>query len=384
MCIAAFALFIGVCSGGKLSESESLISFIEAIDPKNELNFDRKNGSVTNLCLHNWKGVKCNLGATTITEIWLHNMNLSGIIDADSLCNLPNLRVLNLAKNKIHGKIPDSISRCTRLTYINLSNNLLNGSVPIAAFVKLKNLRRFDISRNRYSYENVPRLNQKFKIQKNYFVGSSALLQENGIKEVTKVTKGALSPSSRYDADLHKKSNKWTFPTWIPLVLGITFFFLFAYFVNKMAAKSAKDREILKFLAESPAPEKFPLPKNLEEAKPLEEKSPDLFFFVEEKERFKMADLLEAEADLQGQGLCSSLYKVRLKNNAIFAVKRLKQSPVSFEEFSLIMRKIGNMKHQNILPLVGYGSNSSDTKLLIYKFQKNGSLLSLLESKSIY
>ncbi|PQM34344.1 putative inactive receptor kinase [Prunus yedoensis var. nudiflora] len=43
------------------------------------------------------------------------------------------------------------------------------------------------------------------------------------------------------------------------------------------------------------------------------------------------------------------------------------------------MRQIGNLKHPNILPLVGYNS-SNEEKLLIYKFQTNGSLLNLLQS----
>lgn len=73
---------------------------------------------------------------------------------------------------------------------------------------------------------------------------------------------------------------------------------------------------------------------------------------------------------------------VKLKNNAIYAVKRLKKLKVSFEEFALTMGKIGNLKHQNILPLIGYNSTDEE-KLLIYRYQKNGSLLTLFESKLI-
>jgi hypothetical protein len=36
-------------------------------------------------------------------------------------------------------------------------------------------------------------------------------------------------------------------------------------------------------------------------------------FLVEEHERFKLEELLEATADLKSQTLCSSLYKVILK-----------------------------------------------------------------------
>ncbi|WOH00187.1 hypothetical protein DCAR_0519545 [Daucus carota subsp. sativus] len=189
-----------------------------------------------------------------------------------------------------------------------------------------------------------------------------ALLQSIGDKDAVKEPVDGIS--------LHK---------WLPLLLGLAFFVVFAYFVNRKAVQSAKDKEVLKILAQSPAPPNFPPMKDVAEVQPAEVKQPELFFFVEEKERFQMSDLLEAQADLQGHGLCSSLYKVKLKNNnTIFAVKRLKQSPLSIDEYSTFMKKIGELQHQNLLPLVAYGF-TNETKLLIYRFQPQGSLLSQLE-----
>ena len=67
--------------------------------------------------------------------------------------------------------------------------------------------------------------------------------------------------------------------------------------------------------------------KEVKEVQPAEVNQTDLFFFVEEKEH--------STADLQGHGLCSSLYKVKLNNNnTVSAVKRLKQSPLSIDEYS--------------------------------------------------
>lgn len=96
-----------------------------------------------------------------------------------------------------------------------------------------------------------------------------------------------------------------------------------------------------------------------------------------------MDDLLEAGADLWSQNLHSSLYKVVLKNNAVYAIKRLKKLHVPFHEFGGAIKIIGYMKHPNILPLIWYGSTNED-KLLIYEYQNNGSLLELFNSKYIY
>ncbi|XP_055826312.1 leucine-rich repeat receptor-like protein kinase PXC1 [Solanum dulcamara] len=43
------------------------------------------------------------------------------------------------------------------------------------------------------------------------------------------------------------------------------------------------------------------------------------------------------------------------------------------------MKKIRNLKHQNVLPLVAYYS-SNDEKMLIYKYQNSGSLLTLFKN----
>ncbi|XP_055824254.1 pollen receptor-like kinase 2 [Solanum dulcamara] len=52
---------------------------------------------------------------------------------------------------------------------------------------------------------------------------------------------------------------------------------------------------------------------------------------------------------------------------------------VGFKEFSQTMKKIRNLKHQNVLPLVSYYS-SNDEKMLIYKYQNSGSLLTLFKN----
>ncbi|CAN1220970.1 Leucine-rich repeat receptor-like protein kinase PXC1 [Linum grandiflorum] len=107
-----------------------------------------------------------------------------------------------------------------------------------------------------------------------------------------------------------------------------------------------------------------------------EEMRSEFVFFVEEKERFDLGELLESAADLQNQTICSSLYKVVLKDSGIYAVKRLKKLAVSFDDFGRTMTVVGNLKHPNILPLIAFSSNN-DEKLLIYKYQTNRSLSNL-------
>ncbi|XP_065862523.1 probably inactive receptor-like protein kinase At5g41680 [Euphorbia lathyris] len=185
---------------------------------------------------------------------------------------------------------------------------------------------------------------------------------------------GSLSPSTGSQTEGYKRK-KWykQLLDLMPFLLGFAFIFVFLlliYFVTQRLSKRAKDRKFLKSLAEIP-----PQPVHQE----ANEGQSELVFFVDDQETFKLDDLFEATADLQSHTLYSSLYKVILRNNAVYAVKRFKKLQISFEEFSRTIRRIGNLKHPNILPLIGYNSTPEE-KLLIYKYQSSGSLLNLLEN----
>ncbi|KAI3510245.1 hypothetical protein L1887_25777 [Cichorium endivia] len=161
---------------------------------------------------------------------------------------------------------------------------------------------------------------------------------------------------------------------WAELVLVIGLVGMLALVVNAVIIRLLKEKKKIKetSLGSSPKTKTSPV----KEAK--EETHPDLVFFVEEDERFNLQNLLDAGADLQNQNYCSSLYKVQLNSNAAYAVKRLKKLQAPCEEFDRTMAMVGKLNHPNILPLVAY-SCQGEEKLLIYKYQDKGSLLSLMQ-----
>ncbi|KAG4952899.1 hypothetical protein JHK87_038493 [Glycine soja] len=118
--------------------------------------------------------------------------------------------------------------------------------------------------------------------------------------------------------------------------------------LNGKSAKFSAEREVVKDHRRV-SPITKATTHEVQEVK-LKEGDSELVFFVEDRERFTLEDLLRATADLRSEGFCSSLYK------------------------------ISNLKHQNILPLVGYRSTSEE-KLIIYEYQSNGSLLNLLNGR---
>ncbi|KAM5585344.1 putative inactive receptor kinase [Rosa sericea] len=370
--IGVLSFCTAVCKGGESSEFESLLRFIRAVDPKHVLNVGH---NMPYSCKHKLKGVECNPEGNSITEIRLQNLHLSGTLDVDSLCKLPNLQVVSLARNRIRGTISNSIVHCTRLAYLDLSNNLLSGSVP-KALNKLKYQRRLYISNN-YFTRDIPSSREEYQLHPHFKESKTsqrygAMDKEEAGHPMRIMTESG-SPSSPPKPHGKKLYKRW----WSMLpVCVIGLFLVFIFFAGRKAANLATQREILKSLQEYSTP-KSPPAKVRQEEKPVENRA-ELVFFVEERESFKLEDLFEAIADLRNQSFCSSLYKVILKNNALYAVKRLKKLQVTFEEFGQAMNQIGNIKHPNILPLVGYNS-TNDEKLVIYKYQNNGSLLNLLQ-----
>lgn len=241
---------------------------------------------------------------------------------------------------------------------------------------KMKSLKSsLAISHNRYV---ISRKSNEFLVHKTR--SSVAMSLEPSPKTVT-----SNSEAGDGDGDGDGMGIKSLTISYAPMAFCIGFLFLFVFFMNKKAVKSAKEKEkeILKSHGHGGSPLiSTPSRTNKKTVEEEEEACSELVFFVGEHERFRLQDLLESAADLQSQSLCSSLYKVTLNNDAVYAVKRLRMLQGTFEEFGQTMRRIGNLRHPNILPLVCY-SSSKEEKLLIYKYQRNGSLLALLQGKFI-
>ncbi|KAL5126280.1 putative inactive receptor kinase [Glycine soja] len=260
---AILIFFIVDCTRGESSESESFFNFIRALDPKNVLNITWIE-SPSHPCLVKLNGVRCNSNATNVVHIRLENLNLSGTIDADSLCRLQKLTHLNVTGNQSSGRLPNALT-------------------------KLKHLRNLDISNNNFS--------------------------------------GPLSDST-------PNNGKDPWPEILGVILlGAGLLLSTIYFIVKKSAKFSAEREVVKDHRRV-SPITKATTHEVQEVK-LKEGDSELVFFVEDRESQKI------------------------------------------EEFVETLKKISNLKHQNILPLVGYRSTSEE-KLIIYEYQSNGSLLNLL------
>ncbi|KAL4185359.1 hypothetical protein AMTRI_Chr10g230290 [Amborella trichopoda] len=385
MYIMSLTLFLSLNGEDGLSETNLLMTFRQSIDPTMDL-LTSWNGTESSCCSGLWLGITCNLETHSVTQIRLENQKLRGRIDALSLCKLISLQVLNLAGNYIEGNIPEELSDCKSMTHLNLSNNRLRGRIP-RSLSAMSELQSLDISNNNFSGYTDDLIMKR--------VGSRKHAEfRYGLKKPVTISKflkasESLNALSQSPLQLQKgpppppppppKEHKmaWYNGFAIMLLVIATFILLMLILRKKRDEKQGNGKKIEKEdIQESPI--KI-LMGDVERESKKEEEQSELVSFVEESERFKMEDLLGSTAELHGQSLCSSLYKVTFRDGTLLAVKRLKKLQVTIEEFGGTMLKIGNLKHPNILPLVGYHC-SRDEMLLIYRYQKHGSLLSLLEN----
>ena len=100
-----------------------------------------------------------------------------------------------------------------------------------------------------------------------------------------------------------------------------------------------------------------------------------LSFVREDLEKFDLSDLLKASAEILGSGCFGSSYKAAMTGGPVVVVKRFKQmNNVDKDEFQEHMKRIGRLKHPNLLPLVAYFYKKEE-KLLITNFVEKGSLV---------
>ncbi|CAN1235994.1 Probably inactive leucine-rich repeat receptor-like protein kinase At5g48380 [Linum grandiflorum] len=106
--------------------------------------------------------------------------------------------------------------------------------------------------------------------------------------------------------------------------------------------------------------------------------------FEKSVSKMKLSDLIKAtnnfhKDNIIGSGRTGTTYKAVLEDGTALMVKRLQDSQRSEQEFLAEMATLGNVKHSNLLPLLGFCVASKE-RLLVYENMANGSLYVNLHS----
>ncbi|KAF7123591.1 hypothetical protein RHSIM_Rhsim12G0162900 [Rhododendron simsii] len=437
-----FLLFLTVRSESE-QVIQALIRFMENLPPGNA---GRGPGfgwnSTSDPCVDKWHGVSCD-SKLFVKKIVLERLNLTGFLDASSLCNATLLSVLSLTGNDVGGVIPEEISNCLNLNHLYLGTNRFSGNLP-RSLSKLSKLEKLVLSDNSFSgplpdmsgvtvllsflVQNnqfsggIPELDfsnlQQFNVSNNNLSGpipdvdgrftSSSFLGNPGLcgKPLSNVCPPSPPPlppplpapaPARAPAPAPapgKKKSKIKFLLYIGIVVLVLVFAIFLAFLFILRFSKEKKAAIEKNDEVAKKEVEVVEVNNKETGSLSDADDEENEFSIPSKdgetgasslvvlssplaEGMTFKELLRAPAELVGRGSNGSLYKVKLVGGVNVAVKRVKNWEISKEDFNKRMQRIDQVKHPNLLPPLAYYCSDQEM-FLVYEFQQNGSLFSLL------
>ncbi|XP_051151980.1 pollen receptor-like kinase 2 [Andrographis paniculata] len=377
-----------------------------------------------------WRGVLCFGGH--VFGLQLENMALSGRIDVDALAPLRSLRTLSFMSNKFEGAMPDW-KKLGALKSLFLSNNGFSGEIADDAFRGMTSLKKVHLANNKFSGPVPTSLESpkliELRLENNQFIGKIPEISSDHLK-VLNVSNNQLEGPIPLDLQkLNPKSfagnkalcgppldtqcpggmeaafagNKGS-SVKIALIAAACLLGLILLIILLVLLRRSKKQE--PNLGQPEATPVGGVDRNaaaaravvaeaaaITAAKKSEQSAAAahqqtagggagrLTFVNEERRKFDLQDLMRASAEVLGSGNFGASYKAVLVDGEALVVKRFKQmNNIAKEDFHEHMRRLGRLKHQNLLPLVAYLYRKEE-KLLVFDYVSNASLAKHLHGK---
>lgn len=418
-----FMFLISPLSALAISESNALLllkkSFanVKALDSwSDETLVCTKNSS--------WVGVVCFHGI--VMGLRLSNMDLAGTVDVDALLQLPGLRSISFTNNGFTGPIP-SFNRIGALKAIYLSGNRFSGEIPSDFFSQMESLKKVWLSENAFtglipSSLNKPSRLVELHLENNQFSGNIPPIEQATLKSFNvsnNVLEGEIPATfQKFDATsflgneglcglplgkqclvaeaepIMETSVSGEPPQDQGRVALVTIVVILVVCLVGMVVSSKKRRErefdkLNRDYGEDAfsvhVPESIRTDSSVRKDASVRRDAsrrgsavPQLMIVNQEKGMFGMTDLMKAAAEVLGNGGLGSSYKAVMGNGVSVVVKRMREmNRVGDDGFEMEMRRLGSLRHPNILPPLAFHFRKEE-KLLVFEYIPRGSLLYLL------
>ncbi|KAL6514671.1 BRASSINOSTEROID INSENSITIVE 1-associated receptor kinase 1 [Orobanche gracilis] len=277
----------------------------------------------------------------------LYSNNISGRIPIE-LGNLTNLVSLDLYLNSLSGPIPDTLSRVQRLRFLRLNNNSLSGHIPVS-LTTIGTLQVLDLSNNRLA-GRIP-VNGSFQLFTPVSFNGNQLDPLPNLPPPVSPTTPSISPAG----------NSATGAIAGGVAAGAALLF------------AAPAIALALYRRKKPQDHFFDVPA---------EEDPEVH--LGQLKRFSLRELQVAtdhfsNKHILGRGGFGKVYKGRLADGSLVAVKRLKEERTQGGElqFQTEVEMISMAVHRNLLRLRGFCMTPTK-RLLVYPYMANGSVSSCL------
>ncbi|KAL8547478.1 hypothetical protein ACS0TY_006989 [Phlomoides rotata] len=403
----------------------ALVQFMQKLSPGNiqrEPNWGWN--ATSDPCIDRWRGVTCYSNSPAVKKVVLDELNLTGVLDAASLCVIKALTVLSLNANHLFGELPESVSNCSRITHIYLHGNNFSGNLPVS-LSRLSNLKRVDVSENGFS-GGIPDMSRisgllTFLAENNTLSGTLPKFDFSNLEEFNVSYNDLSGPISDVDGRFNttsflgnpglcgkplvnacppsppspaskkgSSSMKDIFMYSGYALIGLIIVFLVALKLMKKSVPKEQKDVAKKGIQTDHIQDK--VSGSSSDSKGFGENRSEFSITSAESVRgssslcvlatpvvssLKFEDLLRSPAELIGRGRRGSLYKVMINEGVTLAVKRIREWEISRDDFKKRMQRIDEVRHPNVMPIIAFYCSKQE-KLLVYEFQEKGSLFNLL------
>nr|QNI22152.1 SERK-like protein 3 [Urochloa brizantha] len=283
----------------------------------------------------------------------LYSNNISGTIPPE-LGNLTNLVSLDLYVNNFSGNIPDSLGNLLKLRFLRLNNNSLVGQIP-KSLTNISTLQVLDLSNNNLSRQ----------------VPTTVWDPLTCGPGTTKLCPGAVpfSPPPPFKFNPASPPTPSTGASSTGAVAAAAGAGVALVFVVPAIAFAIWRRR-------KPEEHFFDVPA---------EEDPEVH--LGQLKKFSLRELQVAtdsfsNKNILGRGGFGKVYKGRLADGSLVAVKRLKEecTPGGELQFQTEVEMIGMAVHRNLLRLRGFCMTRTE-RLLVYPYMANGSVASRLRER---
>ncbi|KAI3497460.1 hypothetical protein L1887_40076 [Cichorium endivia] len=281
----------------------------------------------------------------------LYGNNITGKIP-EQLGNLTQLMSLDLYLNKLEGDIPDTLGNLQELRFLRLNNNTLTGTIP-NSLTTIGSLQVLDLSHNNLS--GIAPINGSFSLFTPISYDGNVNLQIQAPPPQSPVSPDSQSPSV---------SNSATGAIAGGVAAGAALLF------------AGPAIAIAWYRRRKPQDHFFDVPA---------EEDPEVH--LGQLKRFSLRELQVAtdtfsNNNILGRGGFGKVYKGRLADGSLVAVKRLKEERSQGGElqFQTEVEMISMAVHRNLLRLRGFCMTPTE-RLLVYPYMANGSVASCLRDR---
>ncbi|KAJ7946695.1 Receptor-like kinase [Quillaja saponaria] len=280
----------------------------------------------------------------------LYSNNISGKIP-DELGNLTDLVSLDLYLNGLKGSIPDTLGKLQKLRFLRLNNNSLQGNIPIS-LTTVTSLQVLDLSNNR--------LTGDIPVNGSFSLFTPISFQNNQLITPKVSPPPPLAPTPPASPSGNSATGA--------IAGGVAAGAALLFAAPAIALAYWRRRKPQEHFFDVPA-----------------EEDPEVH--LGQLKRFSLRELQVAtdnfsNKNILGRGGFGKVYKGRLADGSLVAVKRLKEERTQGGElqFQTEVEMISMAVHRNLLRLRGFCMTPTE-RLLVYPYMANGSVASCLRER---